>query len=79
MGRRAEAVGLQLIDADKGNITLAAINALKQGRILITECDEFDEWRPDPNRESHLLNCRLYQTGPSTSCRNAPGHKSSRL
>jgi Kdo2-lipid IVA lauroyltransferase/acyltransferase len=59
MGRRAEAVGLHLIDADEGNIILAAMKALKQGRILITECDEFDEWRPDPKRQSDFLHCRL--------------------
>jgi KDO2-lipid IV(A) lauroyltransferase len=59
MGRRAEAVGLHLIDADEGNIILSAMKALKQGRILITECDEFDEWRPDPHRDSYFLNCRL--------------------
>ncbi len=59
MGRRATAVGLELIDADEGNIILAAMKALKQGRILITECDEFDEWRPDPRRNSYFLNCRL--------------------
>jgi KDO2-lipid IV(A) lauroyltransferase len=59
MGKRAEAVGLQLIDADEGNIILAAMRALKQGRILITEADEFDEWRPDPRRDSYFLNCRL--------------------
>jgi KDO2-lipid IV(A) lauroyltransferase len=59
LGRRAEAVGLQLIDADAGNIILSAMQALKQGRILITECDEFDEWRPDPHRHSNFLNCRL--------------------
>jgi Kdo2-lipid IVA lauroyltransferase/acyltransferase len=59
MGRRAEAVGLNLIDADEGNIILTAMKALKQGRILITECDEFDEWRPDPHRNSYFLNCRL--------------------
>ena len=58
MGRRAEAVGLHLIDADDGNIILAAMKALKEGRILITEVDEFDEWRPDPKRDS-FLNCRL--------------------
>lgn len=60
MGQRAQAVGLHLIDADEGNIILAAMKALKQGRILITECDEFDEWRPDPQRESYFLNCRLH-------------------
>ena len=59
MGRRAEAVGLHLIDADEGNIVLSAMRALKQGRILITECDEFDEWRPDPQRNSYFLNCRM--------------------
>jgi KDO2-lipid IV(A) lauroyltransferase len=59
MGQRAEAVGLHLIDADEGNIILSAMKALKQGRILITECDEFDEWRPDPHRDSYFLKCRL--------------------
>jgi len=59
MGQRAEAVGLHLIDADEGNIIVSAMKALKAGRILITECDEFDEWRPDPHRDSYFLNCRL--------------------
>jgi KDO2-lipid IV(A) lauroyltransferase len=59
MGKRAADVGLELIDADDGNIILAAMKALKQGRILITEVDEFDEWRPDPRRDSSFLNCRL--------------------
>jgi lauroyl/myristoyl acyltransferase len=59
LGQRAEWVGLNLIDADEGNIIMAAMKALKEGRILITECDEFDEWRPDPNRDSSFLNCKL--------------------
>ena len=59
LSQRAQGVGLDLIDADAGNIILAAMKALKQGRILITECDEFDEWRPDPNRDSSFLNCKL--------------------
>ena len=59
MGGRAEAVGLHLIDADEGNIILSAMKALKQGGILITECDEFDEWRPDPNRDGSFLKCKL--------------------
>ncbi len=58
-GKRAEYGDLHLIDADEGNIILAAMKALKQGRILITECDEFDEWRPDPNRDSQFLGCKL--------------------
>jgi lauroyl/myristoyl acyltransferase len=56
---RAERVGLELIDADHGNILLSAIRVLKQGRILITECDEFDEWRDNQNRSAYFLNTRL--------------------
>jgi KDO2-lipid IV(A) lauroyltransferase len=59
LGRRAESIGLNLLDADTGNVILSAMKALKEGRILITECDEFDEWRPDPHRDSYFLNCRL--------------------
>lgn len=59
LGRRAAAVGLDLIDADDGNIVLNAMKALKNGRILITEVDEFDEWRTDPHRNLYFLNCKL--------------------
>ena len=59
LGHRAECIGLNLIDADKGNSFLAAMKSLKAGRILITECDEFDEWRPDPERDTSFLNCPL--------------------
>uniref|UniRef100_A0A7C3Z0N3 Lipid A biosynthesis acyltransferase n=1 Tax=Desulfobacca acetoxidans TaxID=60893 RepID=A0A7C3Z0N3_9BACT len=62
--RRAEAVGLQLVDPENGNVFLAAIKALKSGRILITECDEFDEWRPAPGQKVSFLNCAL--TGDRT-------------
>ena len=64
LGRRAEWIGLHLIDADQGNTFLAAVKALKAGRILITECDEFDEWRPDPNQGTSFLDRRL--TGDRT-------------
>ena len=59
LSRRAQVVGLEIIDADEGNIVLAAMKALKQGRILITECDEFDEWRTDPHRHTYFLGCKL--------------------
>jgi len=42
---RAETMDLHLVDLDEGNVFFTAVNALKQGRILITECDEFDAWR----------------------------------
>jgi Kdo2-lipid IVA lauroyltransferase/acyltransferase len=57
--KRAEAVGLHLVDAEEGNVFLAAVKALKNGRILITECDEFDEWRPAENQEVTFLKCFL--------------------
>jgi Kdo2-lipid IVA lauroyltransferase/acyltransferase len=59
LGQRAETVGLKLIDADEGNIILAAMKTLKQGGILITECDEFDKWRPDLNRNGSFLKCQM--------------------
>jgi KDO2-lipid IV(A) lauroyltransferase len=62
--QRAESVGLHLVDSEEGNVFLAAVKALKNGRILITECDEFDEWRPAENQEVTFLNCFL--TGDRT-------------
>lgn len=59
LSQRAQWVGLDLIDADEGNIILTAMKALKQGRILITECDEFDEWRSNRRRPMFFLNFRL--------------------
>ena len=56
---RSDWVGLNLIDADEGSIFRAAMDALKQGRILITECDEFDEWRADERRDTYFLNQKL--------------------
>jgi lauroyl/myristoyl acyltransferase len=52
------------VDSDEGSVFLAAVKALKSGRILITECDEFDEWRPAENQEVTFLNCSL--TGDRT-------------
>ena len=57
--RRAAAVGLQLIDPEDGNVFVAAIKALKSGRILITEVDEFDEWRPAPGNKVSFLHSHL--------------------
>jgi lauroyl/myristoyl acyltransferase len=61
---RAEAVGLQLVDPEDGNVFVAAVKALKSGRILITECDEFDEWRPAAGNTVSFLNSSL--TGDKT-------------
>lgn len=53
--RRAEPLGMHLVDLDEGNVFMQAINALKQGRILITECDEFEAWRTSKNNPVSFL------------------------
>jgi len=40
-------INLELIDADDGHVVHRVIGALKQGRIVVTLCDEFRHWRPD--------------------------------
>jgi Kdo2-lipid IVA lauroyltransferase/acyltransferase len=41
---KSKQVGLELIDADQGGVVKDSIRALKEGRILITLCDEFKKW-----------------------------------
>lgn len=43
---QAKLVDVQLIDAEEPKVAVNALKALKNGRILITECDEFKHWRP---------------------------------
>lgn len=57
--QRAQAVNLNIIDATQGNVFLTAVKALKAGQILITEADEFDEWRTDDQHQVTFLNSRL--------------------
>jgi lauroyl/myristoyl acyltransferase len=61
MEQRAGWVGLSLIDADSPNIFFKAVQALKQGHILITECDEFEAWRPDSQGRLNFLQAELPQ------------------
>lgn len=48
--KRAAEVNVELIDGHAGNVMTQAIQALKRGRILLTECDEVDEWRTKANQ-----------------------------
>jgi KDO2-lipid IV(A) lauroyltransferase len=47
---KARKLGATIIDASEKNSFFLALNALRQGRILITECDEVSCWRTDPRR-----------------------------
>ncbi len=42
--KRAAELDIILIDADQEKVIFKALNAIKQGRFLITECDEFSKW-----------------------------------
>ncbi|MCE5249133.1 hypothetical protein LLG96_02830 [bacterium] len=48
--QRAAEVNVELIDGKSGNIMAQAMEALHRGRILLTECDEIDAWKPKGNR-----------------------------
>jgi KDO2-lipid IV(A) lauroyltransferase len=56
---RAKQVDMEIIDSEKGNCLLAALKALKQGRIIITESDEFDEWKTKDNYQVSFLGAQL--------------------
>jgi lauroyl/myristoyl acyltransferase len=56
---KGKTINLELIDAEKGNCLLAALKALKQGKIIITESDEFDEWKAKDNHQISFLGIRL--------------------
>jgi len=47
---RARGVGATIIDANEKSSFFLALSALRQGKILITQCDEVECWRTDPRR-----------------------------
>ncbi|MBI9098093.1 MAG: lysophospholipid acyltransferase family protein [Spirochaetaceae bacterium] len=59
VSRSSEMKDLHLVDLDEGNVFFTAVNALKSGRILITECDEFDAWRPSKHIPITFLNQQM--------------------
>ncbi|MBN1907089.1 MAG: hypothetical protein JW927_18565 [Deltaproteobacteria bacterium] len=54
--KQADKYGIRMIDADtRGNVLNKAINELRENRVLVTQCDEFDEWRPSENIKTTFL------------------------
>ncbi len=49
--KRAAATDVILIDADEPKVAFRALEVIKSGRFLITECDEFSEWRPHRDQQ----------------------------
>jgi len=53
---QAKKYNIRLIDAENtGNVIRAAIRELKENRILVTECDEIEEWRPSGKEKTSFL------------------------
>jgi lauroyl/myristoyl acyltransferase len=52
---RARQYGVRLLDASTGNISFAALSALRDNKVLITECDEFDKWRTYKDKTTVLF------------------------
>jgi len=53
---QAKKYNIRLIDAEKtGNVIRAATKELKENRILITECDEIEEWRTSVKEKTSFL------------------------
>jgi lauroyl/myristoyl acyltransferase len=58
LNQRDARLGITLLDASEGEgIVFSACQALKSNQILITECDEFEAWRPHRNRVTRFLGC----------------------
>jgi KDO2-lipid IV(A) lauroyltransferase len=52
-------IGIRLLDPKEDSIFFAALKHLKEGRILLTQCDEVDMWRPYKDHEIDFLGFRV--------------------
>lgn len=53
---QAKKYNITLIDAENtGNVLRSAIQELKKNRVLITQCDEIEEWRPSISKKTSFL------------------------
>lgn len=53
--KRARSVGARIIDANRKNSFLSALSALGEGKILITQCDEVECWKPHRGKSIPLF------------------------
>jgi KDO2-lipid IV(A) lauroyltransferase len=59
--QRAGEVSARFIDSDKTpNIMKAIFDNLKENRVVITQCDEIDEWRPCRNNKIDFLGKHIH-------------------
>ena len=58
--KKAEEFSAKIIDADStSNIMKAIYDSLKENRIVITHCDEIDEWRPSHHKNVLFLGKKI--------------------
>lgn len=52
---RGKKIDIEVIDAAQPNVLFKACRALKEGRILVTLCDEFAHWMPSPGKTTTVF------------------------
>lgn len=52
---RAAGAGTELMDPKSGEVFFTALEHLKRGRIVITQCDEINMWRPYKDKTTSFL------------------------
>ena len=52
---KSKSVDLELIDAESPNVLFRALSTLREGRVLITLCDEIDKWRPSRREHTEIF------------------------
>lgn len=53
--QRAAGAGTELMDPKSGEVFFTALDHLKRGRILVTQCDEINMWRPYKDKTTTFL------------------------
>lgn len=56
---RASRTGTELLDPKSGEVFFHALNHLRRGRIVITQCDEIDMWRPYRDKTVDFLGLEM--------------------
>jgi len=52
---KAMKAGARLLDPKSERVLFSAVEHLRQGRIIVTQCDEIDMWRPHRDRRTRFL------------------------
>jgi len=53
--KRAEEGNVEIIECNGDNVMYRVLDAMKRGRILLTECDEVDAWKAHKNKTIHAF------------------------